>query len=63
VLSIGWGPWRGVGMVRPELEREYERRGIELISPDAGVERFFEELLLGSDPQVLLTAASAEVLA
>jgi acyl transferase domain-containing protein/NAD(P)H-dependent flavin oxidoreductase YrpB (nitropropane dioxygenase family) len=63
VLSIGWGPWRGVGMVRPELEREYERRGIALISPDAGVERFFEELLFGSDPQVLLTAASAEVLA
>ncbi len=63
VLSIGWGPWRGIGMVRAELEREYERRGIDLISPDAGVERFFEELLLGSDPQVLLTAASAEVLA
>ena len=45
VLSINWGPWRGVGMVRPELEREYERRGIGLIAPDAGIERFFEELL------------------
>jgi acyl transferase domain-containing protein/NAD(P)H-dependent flavin oxidoreductase YrpB (nitropropane dioxygenase family)/short-subunit dehydrogenase len=59
VLSINWGPWRGAGMVRPELEREYERRGIGLIAPDAGIERFFEELLAGSDPQVILTAASA----
>jgi NAD(P)-dependent dehydrogenase (short-subunit alcohol dehydrogenase family)/acyl carrier protein len=60
VLSINWGPWRGAGMVRPELEREYERRGIGLIAPDAGIEHFFEELLAGSDPQVILTAASAE---
>jgi NAD(P)-dependent dehydrogenase (short-subunit alcohol dehydrogenase family) len=60
VLSINWGPWRGAGMVRPELEREYDRRGIGLIAPDAGIERFFQELLAGSDPQVILTAASAE---
>jgi acyl transferase domain-containing protein/NAD(P)H-dependent flavin oxidoreductase YrpB (nitropropane dioxygenase family) len=59
VLSINWGPWRGVGMVRPELEREYERRGISLIAPDDGVARFFDELLAGSDPQVILTAAPA----
>ncbi|WP_394828393.1 SDR family NAD(P)-dependent oxidoreductase [Pendulispora albinea] len=63
VLSINWGPWRGAGMVKPELEREYERRGIALIDPEAGVERFFEELLEGTEPQVILTAAPAEVLA
>jgi NAD(P)-dependent dehydrogenase (short-subunit alcohol dehydrogenase family) len=63
VLSIGWGPWRGIGMVHAELEREYERRGIALITPEAGVEQFFHELLSGSDPQVILTAAPAEVLA
>ena len=62
VLSINWGPWRGVGMVRPELEREYERRGVGLISPDAGIESFFDELLVGTDPQVILTAASASAL-
>jgi hypothetical protein len=62
VLSINWGPWRGVGMVRPELEREYERRGVGLISPDAGIESFFDELLIGTDPQVILTAASASAL-
>ncbi len=63
VLSINWGPWRGVGMVRPELEREYERRGIGLIHPSDGIERFFEELLAGSDPQVILTATNGEALA
>ncbi|HWL86262.1 MAG TPA: SDR family NAD(P)-dependent oxidoreductase, partial [Polyangiaceae bacterium] len=63
VLSINWGPWRGAGMVKPELEREYERRGIALIDPEAGVQRFFDELLEGNDPQVILTAASAEALA
>jgi NAD(P)-dependent dehydrogenase (short-subunit alcohol dehydrogenase family)/acyl carrier protein len=62
VLSINWGPWRGVGMVRPELEREYERRGIGLIQPRDGIDRFFEELLAGSDPQVILTATHAEAL-
>jgi acyl transferase domain-containing protein/NAD(P)H-dependent flavin oxidoreductase YrpB (nitropropane dioxygenase family)/acyl carrier protein len=63
VLSIGWGPWRDVGMVSPDLQREYERRGIALIAPEAGVERFLEELFSGSEPQVILTAAPAEVLA
>src|SRR6185369_2841995 len=51
VLSINWGPWRGVGMVRPELEREYARRGVGLITPDEGVQRFLHELLEGSEPQ------------
>jgi acyl transferase domain-containing protein/NAD(P)H-dependent flavin oxidoreductase YrpB (nitropropane dioxygenase family) len=62
VLSVNWGPWRGAGMVSPELEREYERRGIGLIPLEAGVDRFFEELLEGSDPQVILSAAPAGAL-
>jgi NAD(P)-dependent dehydrogenase (short-subunit alcohol dehydrogenase family) len=59
VLAINWGPWREVGMVRPELEREYARRGIELITPEHGVESFFEALLGGAEPQVIITASSA----
>lgn len=62
VLSVNWGPWRGAGMVSPELEREYERRGIGLIPLEAGVDRFFEELLEGRDPQVILSAAPAGAL-
>ncbi|MFT3924946.1 MAG: SDR family NAD(P)-dependent oxidoreductase [Myxococcales bacterium] len=62
VLSINWGPWRGIGMVRPELEREYDKRGIGLISPAEGIERFFEELLVGTEPQAILTAGHASAL-
>ncbi|MGA4838168.1 beta-ketoacyl reductase [Streptomyces sp. G45] len=35
-LSIGWGPW-SVGMVEQlNLEQTYARRGIDLITPEAG---------------------------
>ncbi len=37
-LSIGWGPW-SVGMVKQlKLEEFYTRRGIELITPEAGMQ-------------------------
>ncbi|MCC7217974.1 MAG: SDR family NAD(P)-dependent oxidoreductase [Burkholderiales bacterium] len=56
VLSINWGPWGGAGMVSPELEREYAKRGIGLIDPDAGAATFVDELLHGpaDDAQVIL---------
>lgn len=37
-LSIGWGPW-SVGMVEQlDLAQMYARRGIELITPEAGMQ-------------------------
>lgn len=37
-LTIGWGPW-SVGMVEKlSLEQMYARRGIELITPEAGLQ-------------------------
>lgn len=37
-LTIGWGPW-SVGMVEKlHLEQMYARRGIELITPEAGLQ-------------------------
>jgi acyl transferase domain-containing protein/acyl carrier protein len=37
-LSVGWGPW-SVGMVEQlDLEQMYARRGIELITPEAGMQ-------------------------
>ncbi|MFO1314000.1 MAG: SDR family NAD(P)-dependent oxidoreductase [Burkholderiales bacterium] len=56
VLSINWGPWGGAGMVSPELTREYAKRGIGLIDPDAGAATFVDELLHGpaDDAQVIL---------
>ncbi len=57
VVSIDWGPWAGAGMVSPELEREYARRGIGLIEPAAGIEALFAELRDGAgDAQVILMA-------
>ena len=49
VVSVDWGPWAsaGGGMVSPELEREYARRGISMIAPEDGVAALFGELAWG----------------
>jgi len=58
VVSIDWGPWAGTGMVSPDLEREYAKRQIGLIDPEAGVEALLAELHgERGDAQVILTAA------
>ncbi len=56
VVAIDWGPWGGTGMVSPELEREYARRGIGLIEPARGVDALLRELTDGADAQVILMA-------
>ncbi|MEU9252032.1 SDR family NAD(P)-dependent oxidoreductase [Streptomyces sp. NPDC048270] len=58
VLSVDWGPWAAEagGMVTPELERAYARRGIPLIAPESGTAAFLAELEHGSDVQVVLMA-------
>ncbi len=48
VVTLAWGPWGGGGMVTPELEREYARRGIGLIDPEDGVRCLVDELRFGS---------------
>ncbi|MGW7437027.1 SDR family NAD(P)-dependent oxidoreductase [Streptomyces sp. NPDC054849] len=62
VLSVDWGPWAAEagGMVTPELERAYARRGIPLIAPDAGTAAFLAELAYGTDVQVVLMASAEE---
>ncbi|MEZ4238076.1 MAG: SDR family NAD(P)-dependent oxidoreductase [Myxococcota bacterium] len=60
VVSIGWGPWGGGGMVTPELERQYHQRGVGVIDPVDGVERLLNELTAGEHPQVVLMAAMPE---
>ena len=44
VVTIDWGPWADGGMVSPELERAYARRGVTLIDPDEGVACLLAEL-------------------
>lgn len=58
VLSVDWGPWAAEagGMVTPELERAYARRGVPLITPESGTAAFLAELAHGSDVQVVLMA-------
>ncbi|MQY08231.1 type I polyketide synthase [Actinomadura macrotermitis] len=59
VLVADWGPWAGGGMVTPELAREYARRGVPLIDPDAGVAALLRELAEGDEVQVVFTGAGA----
>jgi NAD(P)-dependent dehydrogenase (short-subunit alcohol dehydrogenase family)/acyl carrier protein len=55
-LSIGWGPW-SVGMVEQlKLEQFYTRRGIELITPEVGIQILAR--VLGQRP-AQLTAITA----
>ncbi|MFF1496449.1 SDR family NAD(P)-dependent oxidoreductase [Streptomyces sp. NPDC058304] len=62
VLSVDWGPWaaEGGGMVTPELERAYARRGVPLLSAEAATAAFLDELAYGTDVQVVLTAREDE---
>ncbi len=62
VLSVNWGPWASKGMVSPELEREYARKGIGLIPLQEGFEALLQELQFGdqADTQVVLMCATPE---
>jgi NAD(P)-dependent dehydrogenase (short-subunit alcohol dehydrogenase family) len=64
VISIDWGPWADTGMVSPELEREYARRGVGLIDPDEGVRALLAEMatLPGEPAQVVVMRAEPEAL-
>ncbi|GAA3430768.1 type I polyketide synthase [Kutzneria kofuensis] len=50
-LTVHWGPWvpdpRHGGMVTPDLQQEYGRRGIELIDPEEGTMALLRELAFG----------------
>ncbi|HWC27024.1 MAG TPA: SDR family NAD(P)-dependent oxidoreductase, partial [Solirubrobacteraceae bacterium] len=61
VVTINWGPWRTTGMVSPELEREFARRGVDLISPPDGARMFVDEILLGGkgEPEVVIAGGRA----
>jgi hypothetical protein len=51
-MSINWGPWKNTGMVTPELEKQLNKRGIQVISPAAGSRTFEDELRLGNKGDV-----------
>jgi acyl transferase domain-containing protein/NAD(P)H-dependent flavin oxidoreductase YrpB (nitropropane dioxygenase family)/NADP-dependent 3-hydroxy acid dehydrogenase YdfG len=57
VVSVAWGPWAETGMVSPELEREYAKKGVGLIPPAAGVNRLLDEMARGADARVIFMCA------
>ncbi|MEV4258812.1 SDR family NAD(P)-dependent oxidoreductase, partial [Spirillospora sp. NPDC049652] len=60
VLVADWGPWAGGGMVSPDLAREYARRGVGLVDPDAAVAALLHEIVAGEEPQVVLAGDVAD---
>jgi NAD(P)-dependent dehydrogenase (short-subunit alcohol dehydrogenase family) len=55
VVAIDWGPWDTTGMASPEVRRQFVSRGIEPISPDAGVRAAIRELAADRrDPVVVV---------
>ncbi len=63
VVSINWGPWLTAGMVSPELQREFARRGVEVIPIDVGCRHFLDELLYGKKGEVEVVIGGATPLA
>jgi acyl transferase domain-containing protein/NAD(P)H-dependent flavin oxidoreductase YrpB (nitropropane dioxygenase family) len=61
VVAIDWGPFAGGGMVSPELEREFARRGVGLLDVDDAVARLLGELSSSaSEPEVVVMRAQPE---
>lgn len=52
ILAVNWGPWKKVGMVTPEVERQFKERGVQLIPPADGSRMFEEEIRYGSKGDV-----------
>ena len=47
VVSINWGPWAKAGMVTPELQRQFAKRGVELVPPAVGPKKLDQEICYG----------------
>jgi len=64
VLSINWGPWlrrdtgQGTGMVSPELQRQFAKRGIQLIPFSVGCRMLDQELRYGRKEDAEIVVAS-----
>src|SRR5262249_35748016 len=59
VCSIAWAPWDKRGMVSQELKHEFRRRGVALVSPEAGRRLFLTEIQQpgGADAEIVVGGA------
>lgn len=48
VVAMNWGPWDSPGMVSEEVRRQFVERGVELISPEIGLQMLEDELNYGN---------------
>lgn len=55
-LSINWGPWNTGMIAQLDLQSFYQRRGIDLIPEDTGME-IFDELLGSSETEQVVVSA------
>jgi malonyl CoA-acyl carrier protein transacylase/NAD(P)-dependent dehydrogenase (short-subunit alcohol dehydrogenase family) len=54
VMSINWGPWEKSGMVSTEMQKEFARRGVQLIPLAVGPRKLDMEILKGQKGEVEL---------
>lgn len=52
VVALNWGPWSGAGMVAPEVARQFESRGVGMVTVPAGRLAVREELLNAGEESV-----------
>jgi acyl transferase domain-containing protein len=52
VVSIAWGPWDRVGMVSERVRKQFDQRGVQIISRHEGAQAFERELLYGRKGEV-----------
>lgn len=64
ICSIAWAPWDKHGMVSPELKREFMRRGVDLLSPEAGRRACWMEIQQGAaeDAEIVIGGAAPAAL-
>lgn len=60
IVSVNWGPWADTGMVTPELERQFARRGICLIPRTVGIDMLIEEFVYGTKSEAEIIIAAIE---
>jgi hypothetical protein len=54
VVAMNWGPWAGAGMVTREVARQFEERGVGMVTTRAGREAAWRELIAGGGDDVVV---------
>jgi acyl transferase domain-containing protein/NADP-dependent 3-hydroxy acid dehydrogenase YdfG/NAD(P)H-dependent flavin oxidoreductase YrpB (nitropropane dioxygenase family) len=52
IIALNWGPWTGAGMVKPEVARQFEARGVGMVTVAAGREAAWREIVAGESDGV-----------